>query len=173
MPQLTSSQQFDANNRIFSLGYQSSCGRIPSIIEPNHNSSIGRTKNRHVRPARQGFGGGGGNALFGVAGAAVGAALFADAFFWYISCDLGQASLVWFALTTYCKRKEYSWLLYSTLVHKIGSDVFEQLCLCCLPHSPDQFLPVLPARQLNKPFGGKSPNPLLLCKLYTPIQYPV
>ena len=80
-PQLTSSQQFDANNRIFSLGYQSSCGRIPSIIEPNHNSSIGRTKNRHVRPARQGFGGGGGNDLFGLAGAAVGAALFADAFF--------------------------------------------------------------------------------------------
>ncbi|KAL9179527.1 hypothetical protein ACHAXT_008817 [Thalassiosira profunda] len=81
-PQLTSSQQFDANNRIFSIGYQSSCGQIPSFIEPNHNPKVGRIKRRHVRPARQGFGGGRRtNDLFGYAGAAIGAALLADALF--------------------------------------------------------------------------------------------
>ena len=51
------------------------------MIEPNHNSKIGRQKRRHVRPARQGFGTGGTNDLFGLAGAAVGAALVADMFF--------------------------------------------------------------------------------------------
>lgn len=76
-PQLTSSQEFDTNTRIFSLGYQTASGGIPSVIEPNHNPKAGRQKRRHVRAARQGFGGGGN--LF--AGAAVGAALFADAFF--------------------------------------------------------------------------------------------
>lgn len=80
-PQLTSSQQFDANSRIFSLGYQSEGGGVPSMIEPNHNPTIGRVKNRHVRPARQGFGGGGGNNIFNLVGAAVGAALVADALF--------------------------------------------------------------------------------------------
>mmetsp|Transcript_233 Transcript_233/g.398 ORF Transcript_233/g.398 Transcript_233/m.398 type:complete len:702 (+) Transcript_233:142-2247(+) len=80
-PQLTSSQQFDANSRIFSLGYQSSLGGVPSVIEPNHNPKVGRQKRRHVRAARQGFGGGGGNNLFGMLGAAVGAALVADALF--------------------------------------------------------------------------------------------
>eukprot|EP00986_Skeletonema_menzelii_P006867 scaffold2612_cov132-Skeletonema_menzelii.AAC.3 len=81
-PQLTSSQQFDANSRIFSLGHESEGGRgITSMIEPNHNPQVGRQKRRHVRPARQGFGGGGGNDLFGLGVAAVGAALFADAFF--------------------------------------------------------------------------------------------
>jgi len=81
-PQLTSSQQFDANSRIFSLGHESEGGRgITSMIEPNHNPQVGRQKRRHVRPARQGFGGGGGNDLFGLGIAAVGAALFADALF--------------------------------------------------------------------------------------------
>lgn len=80
-PQLTSSQQFDAQSRIFSLGFQSSSGGIPSMIEPNHNPKVGRQKRRHVRPARRGFGGGGGNNIFGMAGAAVGAALLADALF--------------------------------------------------------------------------------------------
>merc|ERR1712176_901345 len=61
-PQLTSSQQFDADSRIFSLGYSNT--NIPSTIEANHNPRIGRVKNRHVRPGRQGgdffgFGGGG------------------------------------------------------------------------------------------------------------------
>ena len=82
-PQLTSSQQFDASSRIFSLGHESERGGggIPSMIEPNHNPQVGRQKRRHVRPARQGFGGGGGNDLFGLGMAAVGAALFADALF--------------------------------------------------------------------------------------------
>lgn len=81
-PQLTSSQQFDANSRIFSLGYASGgCGggAIPSVIEPNHNPKVGRMKRRHVRPARDGRRGGGD--LFGFMGAAVGAALIADALF--------------------------------------------------------------------------------------------
>ncbi len=81
-PQLTSSQQFDANSRIFSLGHESEGGRgITSMIEPNHNPQVGRQKRTHVRPGRQGFGGGGGNDLFGLGIAAVGAALFADALF--------------------------------------------------------------------------------------------
>lgn len=80
-PQLTSSQQFDANSRIFTLGDRSSLGGIPSFIEPNHNPMVGREKKRHIRPARQGFGGGGGNNMFALGAAAVGAALFADAFF--------------------------------------------------------------------------------------------
>jgi len=80
-PQLTSSQQFDASSRIFSLGHESvGSGGITSMIEPNHNPQVGRQKRRHVRPARQGFGGGG-NDLFGLGLAAVGAALFADALF--------------------------------------------------------------------------------------------
>jgi len=82
-PQLTSSQKFDANSRIFSLGYLSSSGGIPSTIEGNHNPKIGRTKSRHVRPGRQGmdmFGFGGGN-TGNVIMAGVGAALLADAFF--------------------------------------------------------------------------------------------
>ena len=73
-PQLTSSQQFDAQSRIFSVGYQTS--GIPSTIEPNHNSKIGRQKRRHVRPARQGFGGGGGgggNNMFSIFAGAAGA----------------------------------------------------------------------------------------------------
>jgi len=79
-PQLTSSQQFDASSRIFSLGHDN--GGITSMIEPNHNPQVGRQKRRHVRPARQGFGrAGGGNDLFGLGIAAVGAALFADALF--------------------------------------------------------------------------------------------
>lgn len=83
-PQLTSSQQFDANSRIFSLGYQSSSssgGGIPSTIEPNHNPKVGRQKNTHVRAARQGFGGGGRNDMFQMVGGALGAALLADALF--------------------------------------------------------------------------------------------
>ena len=80
-PQLTSSQRFDADSRIFSLGYQSSSGGVPSVIEPNHNPQVGRLKRRHVKPARQGFGGGGGGDFFGLAGAAIGAALLADALF--------------------------------------------------------------------------------------------
>jgi hypothetical protein len=79
-PQLTSSQQFDAMSRIFTLGYQSSSGGIPSFIEPNHNPMVGREKRRHVKPARQGMGGGGNN-MFALGAAAVGAALFADALF--------------------------------------------------------------------------------------------
>jgi len=82
-PQLTSSQQFDANSRMFTLGYQSSSGGIPSVIEPNHNPKIGRQKRRHVRPARQGFGGrnGGGMDLMSLFAGAAGAALVADALF--------------------------------------------------------------------------------------------
>ena len=83
-PQLTSSQQFDAKSRLFTIGYQSSSGGIPSVIEANHNPKIGRTKRRHVRPARQGFGGrneGGGNDLFNLFAGAAGAALVADALF--------------------------------------------------------------------------------------------
>jgi len=79
-PQLTSSQQFDTNSRIFTLGYRSSSGGIPSYIEPNHNPKVGREKKRHIRPARQGLGGGGNN-MFALGAAAVGAALFADALF--------------------------------------------------------------------------------------------
>lgn len=79
-PQLTSSQQFDAEARIFSLG--GARGGVPSAIEPNHNPQVGRILRRRVRPARQGFGGGGAMSdLFGLAGAAVGAALIADALF--------------------------------------------------------------------------------------------
>ena len=82
-PQLTSSQQFDANSRIFSLGHESSTGTIPSVIEPNHNPQVGRQKRRHVRAGRQGMGrgGGGGANLFNVAAAGVGGALLFDAFF--------------------------------------------------------------------------------------------
>ena len=50
------------------------------MIEPNHNPQVGRMKRRHVRPARQGFGGGR-NDMFGMAGAAIGAALVADMLF--------------------------------------------------------------------------------------------
>ena len=54
------------------------------MIEPDHNPKVGRQKRQHVRVARQGFeggGGGSGNNLFGILGAAVGAALIADALF--------------------------------------------------------------------------------------------
>jgi len=82
-PQLTSSQQFDANSRIFSLGHESGSGRhggVPIMIESNHNSQVGRKKNRHIRPARPGFvGGGGGGDLFAMAAAGAGAMLFANA----------------------------------------------------------------------------------------------
>jgi hypothetical protein len=82
-PQLTSSQQFDANSRIFSLGHESGSGRnggVPIMIESNHNSQVGRKMNRHVRPARPGFGGGGGGGdLFAMAAAGAGAMLFANA----------------------------------------------------------------------------------------------
>ncbi|KAL3775578.1 hypothetical protein ACHAWO_003758 [Cyclotella atomus] len=79
-PQLTSSQQFDANSRIFSFGHLSGGGGgVPTSIESNHNPQIGRKKNRHVRPARAGFGGGGGNDLFAMAAAGAGAMLFANA----------------------------------------------------------------------------------------------
>mmetsp|Transcript_13437 Transcript_13437/g.28502 ORF Transcript_13437/g.28502 Transcript_13437/m.28502 type:complete len:640 (+) Transcript_13437:161-2080(+) len=50
LPQLTSSQPFDAESRILSLGAQDGVGGIPSTIEPNHNPLVGRQKNRHVRP---------------------------------------------------------------------------------------------------------------------------
>mmetsp|Transcript_42254 Transcript_42254/g.62603 ORF Transcript_42254/g.62603 Transcript_42254/m.62603 type:complete len:467 (-) Transcript_42254:245-1645(-) len=40
-PQLTSSQPFDVQNRVFSL---------VDTIEPNHNEQVGRMKQRHVRP---------------------------------------------------------------------------------------------------------------------------
>ena len=81
-PQLTSSQQFDANSRIFSLGHEGEGrGGITSMIEPNHNPQVGRQKRSHVRPARQGGGRNGGNDMLGFGMAAVGAALFADAFF--------------------------------------------------------------------------------------------
>ena len=78
-PQLTSSQQFDANSRIFSFGHLSSSGGLPTMIESNHNPEVGRKKNRHVRPARPGFGGGGSNDLFAMAAAGAGAMLFANA----------------------------------------------------------------------------------------------
>jgi hypothetical protein len=76
---MTSSQQFDANSRIFSLGHEGS--GVPSVIEANHNPQVGRQMNRRVRPGRQGFGGGGGGGgnIFNLAAAGVGAALFADA----------------------------------------------------------------------------------------------
>ena len=80
-PQLTSSQQFDAGSRIFSLGHCSPRGGVPSVIEPNHNPKVGRQKRRHMRAGRRGGGGGGGGDLFGLGVAAVGAALFADALF--------------------------------------------------------------------------------------------
>jgi hypothetical protein len=83
-PQLTSSQTFDAESRIFSLGSRSSPGGgggVPSYIEPNHNAAIGRDKRRHVRPARQGFGGGGGNNLMGMAGGIMAGAFIADMLF--------------------------------------------------------------------------------------------
>jgi len=77
-PQLTSSQRFDADSRIFSFGHMGG-GGIPTMIESNHNPSIGRQKNRHVRPARQGFNRGGGNDLFAMAATGAGALLFANA----------------------------------------------------------------------------------------------
>ncbi len=83
-PQLTSSQQFDASARIFSLGHQNSGGGIPSVIEPNHNPQVGRQKRRHVRPGRPGGGGGdmfGGGNLMNLAAAGIGAAFLADALF--------------------------------------------------------------------------------------------
>lgn len=76
-PQLTASQQFEVNSRIFSLGIHNSTGSIPSMIEPNHNPKVGRMLRRHVRPERQGFGGD----LFGLMAGAAGAALVADALF--------------------------------------------------------------------------------------------
>ncbi len=56
-PQLTSSQMFEAESRIFSLGcwmpsLSGLGGGTTNYIEPNHNSAIGRHKLRHVRPAR-------------------------------------------------------------------------------------------------------------------------
>lgn len=79
-PQLTSSQKFDANSRIFSFGHmRGGRGGVPTTIESNHNPMIGRKKNRHIRPARPGFGGGGGNDLFAMAAAGAGAMLFANA----------------------------------------------------------------------------------------------
>jgi len=83
-PQLTSSQQFDASARIFSLGHQNSGGGVPSVIELNHNPQVGRQKRRHVRPGRLGGGGGdmfGGGNLMNLAAAGIGAAFLADALF--------------------------------------------------------------------------------------------
>ena len=62
------SQQFDANSRMFLLGYQSILEGIPRVIEANHNTKVGRQKNQHVRVARHGFGGDGGgeNRVFGL-----------------------------------------------------------------------------------------------------------
>jgi hypothetical protein len=85
-PQLTSSQMFEAESRIFSLGSQASFGGgggggLPSYIEPNHNATIGRDKRRHVRPARQGLGGGGRNDMFAMAGGIMAGAIIADMFF--------------------------------------------------------------------------------------------
>ena len=62
-PQLTSSQMFEAESRIFSLGccmpsLSGSGGGWSSYIKPNHNFTIGRDKRRHVRPAREGLFGG-------------------------------------------------------------------------------------------------------------------
>jgi len=42
---------------------------------------IGRDKRRHVRPARQGFGGGGRNDLLGMAGGIMAGAFIADMLF--------------------------------------------------------------------------------------------
>ena len=82
-PQLTSSQMFDAESRIFSLGCQMPAGGgMTSYIEPNHNSTIGRDKRRHVRPAREGpFGGRGGNNMLGMAGGILAGAVIADMLF--------------------------------------------------------------------------------------------
>ncbi|KAL3822335.1 hypothetical protein ACHAXA_002650 [Cyclostephanos tholiformis] len=81
-PQLTSSQMFEAESRIFSLGCQASLsGGLPSYIEPNHNATIGRDKRRHIRPARQGFGVGGRNDIFGMAGGIIAGAIIADMLF--------------------------------------------------------------------------------------------
>lgn len=73
-PQLTSTQRFDARNRVFSF---------KEGIEPNGNGNIGRIKNRHIRPGRQGFGGGGDssvNSLLFAGGIMAGAAALADMF---------------------------------------------------------------------------------------------
>mmetsp|Transcript_26504 Transcript_26504/g.40220 ORF Transcript_26504/g.40220 Transcript_26504/m.40220 type:complete len:513 (-) Transcript_26504:57-1595(-) len=73
-PQLTASQPFNTQERIFSL---------VEGIEPNHQQSIGRLKKKHIRPGRTGGGGGGGNAgnmLLGAAGI-FGALALGDALF--------------------------------------------------------------------------------------------
>jgi len=60
-PQLTSSQAFDANSRVFS---------VVDGIEPNRNRKIGRIKRRHIRPGRGDSSSGGGmnTMLLGAAG---------------------------------------------------------------------------------------------------------
>jgi hypothetical protein len=53
-PQLTSSQQFDASSRIFSLGHESEgSGGITSMIEPNHSS--GKTKAKACQTGKAGL----------------------------------------------------------------------------------------------------------------------
>jgi hypothetical protein len=78
-PQLTASQRFDINSRVFSF---------TDGIEANANSQIGRMKRRHVKPGKAGGGGSGGfdiDDLFGgtvgkVAAAAVGVAILSSIF---------------------------------------------------------------------------------------------
>lgn len=72
-PQLTSSQPFNTQERIFSL---------EDGIEPNHQQSIGRIKKKHVRPGRTGGGSGAdvGGMLLGGAGI-LGALALGDALF--------------------------------------------------------------------------------------------
>jgi len=73
-PQLTTSQKFNAEERIFSF---------IDHIEPNRNRKIGRIKRKHIKPGRAGGNRGGGdidNFLFGgalgkIAGLAAGAAV--------------------------------------------------------------------------------------------------
>lgn len=72
-PQLTSSQTFDVQTRRFSF---------TDGIEPNHNETIGRTKRRHFKPARQGAGMDGlfNGPMGNVAAVAIGAAILSELF---------------------------------------------------------------------------------------------
>ena len=72
-PQLTSSQTFDVQSRRFSF---------TDGIEPNHNETIGRTKRRHFKPARQGAGLDGlfNGPMGNVAAVAIGAAILSELF---------------------------------------------------------------------------------------------
>jgi len=78
-PQLTASQRFDVQSRIFSF---------VDGIEPNGNPQVGRMKRRHVKPGKAGYGSGGfdiddlfkGGMAGKVAAVAIGAALLGELF---------------------------------------------------------------------------------------------